>query len=476
MLGHQGFWYDESYTAFLVHFSPGKMLGLIPSQESTPPLYYCVAWVWSRIFGDGPAGLRSLSAVCGTLTIPVVFIGARQLLANHRAALIVTALVACNPLLVWYSQEARAYSMLVLLCACSLAAFGYALELPRPKWLTLWASCSMLALATHYFAGLIVVPEALWLVYQHRNRRGVWIACGAVAAVGLALLPVLTAQSATGNSSWIASIPFSRRLGQVIPMALIGPSAPFRDVLKYVAYAAALVGVGLLAFRSKSRDRQAAALTGGLALAGLAISVLVCVFDDTVLVRNLLPLLVPAAMALACGFGVDRARLFGALGAVALCLVGIVAVIGVDADASLQRPNWQPVAAALGPPPRNGARILLIQRNLGLLPIGLYMPGLKYDAGAALQSTPVSEIDVISEHSPSSAGDCWWGAACNLVGSDLQERYALAGFTIAGPPRKIGQFEVLRMVSNTPQVVSPSELEHALTETQLDHDAYLIQR
>src|ERR1700691_1883332 len=50
-LGHQGFWFDEANTALLVHFSPGKMLGLIPQTESTPPLYYCVAWIWARVFG-----------------------------------------------------------------------------------------------------------------------------------------------------------------------------------------------------------------------------------------------------------------------------------------------------------------------------------------------------------------------------------------------------------------------------------------
>ena len=78
-LGHQGFWFDEGNTALLVHFSPGKMLGLIPQTESTPPLYYCVAWVWARIFGYGEAGLRSLSALAGVLIVPVAYAaGARS--------------------------------------------------------------------------------------------------------------------------------------------------------------------------------------------------------------------------------------------------------------------------------------------------------------------------------------------------------------------------------------------------------------
>jgi hypothetical protein len=63
-IGHQGFWFDEANSARLVRFSPGKMLGL-PQSESTPPLYYSVAWAWARVFGHDEAGLRSLCAVAG---------------------------------------------------------------------------------------------------------------------------------------------------------------------------------------------------------------------------------------------------------------------------------------------------------------------------------------------------------------------------------------------------------------------------
>ena len=158
-LGHQGFWFDEGNTALLVHFSPGKMLGLIPQTESTPPLYYCVAWAWARIFGYGEVGLRSLSALAGVALIPVVY-GAGSKLVSRRAGLIVAALAACSPLLIWYSQEARSYELLALLTALSLLAFAYARVSPRPRLLVAWVIASALALATHYYAVLVVVPEA----------------------------------------------------------------------------------------------------------------------------------------------------------------------------------------------------------------------------------------------------------------------------------------------------------------------------
>src|SRR5689334_9656537 len=142
-LGHQGFWFDEANTALLVHFSPGKMVGLIPQTESTPPLYYCVAWLWARVFGYGEVGLRSLSALCGVLLVPVVYAAGARLI-SRRAGVIAAALAACSPLLIWYSQEARSYQMLALLSSVSLLAFAYARFEPTPRVLAAWVLASAL--------------------------------------------------------------------------------------------------------------------------------------------------------------------------------------------------------------------------------------------------------------------------------------------------------------------------------------------
>ena len=59
------------------------------------------------------------------LLVPVVY-GAGAKLVSRRAGLIAAALTACSPLLIWYSQEARSYEMLVLMASVSLLAFAYA--------------------------------------------------------------------------------------------------------------------------------------------------------------------------------------------------------------------------------------------------------------------------------------------------------------------------------------------------------------
>src|ERR1019366_4120160 len=90
-LGVQSFWLDEAVTHSLVTRSLSSMLSAIPHSESTPPLYYLLAWIWVRIFGAGEAGLRSLSAVFGTATIVLLALIARRLAGNRAALAVVPA-------------------------------------------------------------------------------------------------------------------------------------------------------------------------------------------------------------------------------------------------------------------------------------------------------------------------------------------------------------------------------------------------
>ena len=480
-LGHQGFWYDEGSTALLVKFTPGQMLGLIPQAESTPPLYYCVAWVWSRLFGDTEAGLRSLSAVAGVLVVPVAYLAAEKLLASRRAALITAALTACNPLLIWYSQEARAYSLLVLLCAVATLAFASARTSRDPRMIGAWALASVLALLTHYYAVVAIAPQAAWLLYERPHRRSLHVAIASVVVVGLALVPLAVAQSNAGNDAWIARSSLRLRVAQIVPQFLLGTGTPARVALKFAAFALVAVALWLLVFRTRRRERWPALLAAGLAVSGFVLSLaFVAGGNDTLITRNILPLWLPCAMASAGGLAAARARRLGPAVAVGLCGIGVTAAIGVAAEYDLQRPNWRPVAASLGPWPaagaghagRQGARVVLIQDDLDRLPLALYMPRLDYLRGDP--RSRVGELDVISIHSPRQPL-CWWGAACNLITSPTQPDYPISGFREVSR-RRIEQFTITTLRAAGPVRLTRAELASALTATRLSRDGVLIQR
>jgi mannosyltransferase len=479
-IGHQGFWFDEGNTALLVHFSPGKMLGLIPQTESTPPLYYCVAWVWARLFGYGETGLRSLSAVCGVLVVPVAY-GAGAKLISRRAGLIAAALSACSPLLIWYSQEARSYEMLVFLSSVSLLAFAYALEDPTSRRVAAWVVASALALATHYYAILAVVPEAAWLLWVHRSRRPVQVGVGIVGLCGLALIPLAIGQSGTGNASWIAKAPLGRRLGQVVPQFASGFDGPAHSVLEPLAIAMLVLAAVLVFTRSEAGPRRGALIAGGIALAGLVLNLLLIAGGvDNLITRNVLAIWTPAALFVSGGLAAARARRVGLVAAGVLCAIGVATAVGVAFDRNLQRPDWRVVARALGTRPASvvagGAtapeRAILIQHYRDLLPLSLYVPGLHFmGRGGAT----VSELDVVSFTSPASAGFCWWGSACNLWPSRAQVSYPIAGFREVSRRHEL-QFTIVRMVAPHPVRLTPAEVSRALTATRSANDGLLIQR
>ena len=114
-LNAKGFWEDEGATAVLMRADLWDMVGTqIKELEAAPPLFYVLEWGAAQALGTGEVALRLLPALFGVAAIPFAYLAGKELV-SERAGVAAAALVAVNPLLVWYSQEARAYSVLVLL-------------------------------------------------------------------------------------------------------------------------------------------------------------------------------------------------------------------------------------------------------------------------------------------------------------------------------------------------------------------------
>jgi mannosyltransferase len=395
----QSFHHDEVITAARVlPGSFGDMLDAVKRSESNPPLYYALAWGWGKAFGTGEVGLRSLSALFGVATVPLAYcIGAE--LSNRRAGLIAAGLIAVNPMLIWYSQEARSYAVLVFFCAASLLFFARALRSHGGRDLALWSLASALALCSHYFAVFAVAIEALWLLIALRARwRVVLPALAVVALVGLALVPLISAQVNPTHIGWIEESLLSTRFFQTSVSFLIGETGhviaePPRE--RYALLPVILIAVALLlvAVRGSARERRAAllGLTVGLGVAVLAL-IAALVGEDYVVERNLLPALLPLGVAAAVGFGVDRARRLGLLLAVALCAYWIAFGVHVTRTPNLQRPDFRALTEEIGSPrvPR-----AIVTWKLAADPVRFYLR----DHAQRVYSGdwPMREIDVISK-------------------------------------------------------------------------------
>jgi mannosyltransferase len=393
-IDNQSFWADEALTAYESSQSFPAMLHTVTSIETTPPLYFVLVWSWAKAFGTSEVALRSISAMAGVALVPITYLCARELL-DRRAGLIAAALVAVNPFMVWYSQEARAYMLLTALSGASFLWFLRARRDSSRRSLTWWAGVSALALTTHFFAGFLVAPEAVWLLWTNRSRATV-VAVGVVAAAQVALLP-LTIIDASGSrgAGWIGRIPRLHRIGQAV--IEWGGSTLYRRVTTFAGLATGgalvLILVILLARGGDERTRRAAAVPAVVGafvfLAPLALGLLGA---DYFLSRNVIPAFVPVVVLVAVACAAPRARVAGAV--LALVLLGIFSFASLDVQTHpyLQRPRWRDVARSLQP--GRLPRAILAADGTTADALKIYLPGSSWTTRLA-RPMLVREIDVI---------------------------------------------------------------------------------
>jgi 4-amino-4-deoxy-L-arabinose transferase-like glycosyltransferase len=223
-IGLYELWLDE---AFSFEMATTANLREVLLRENNPPLYYLLQRFWFHLFGGSEAALRSLAAVSGTCFVAAVIPAGRRFL-GPAAGLWAGAIAALAPLHVYYAQEARAYSLLVLVILLSYMALWRALhEENKISW-AVFSGCTLFALATHYMAVLALVPAAVlvWIWPEPAGRRGRWeryLAASALAAAPWLCWVVWSFwvhPHPEGAHSWIQRIWLNTPPWQAIPKSL----------------------------------------------------------------------------------------------------------------------------------------------------------------------------------------------------------------------------------------------------------------
>ncbi len=109
-IGDKGLWLDEAFSVWMGRQTLPDLFRWLVRIDQHPPLYYTLLhfWLW---FGDAEAQVRSLSALMGTLTIPVIFFIGRRI-AGAGVGLFAAFILALSPFHVRFAQEARMYTLL----------------------------------------------------------------------------------------------------------------------------------------------------------------------------------------------------------------------------------------------------------------------------------------------------------------------------------------------------------------------------
>ena len=169
-----GLWFDEIQTLVdYVRLPLGQILTTYDSQNQHL-LYSVLARLSVDLFGDSGWSLRLPAALMGTASLWATYRLASRL-TTEREALLATLLLTFSYHHVWFSQNARGYSGLLLFSLLGTEAFLRLIGSAEAGWKTavVYAACMALAIYTHVTAAFVVVAHAMVLaaIWWRQARR-----------------------------------------------------------------------------------------------------------------------------------------------------------------------------------------------------------------------------------------------------------------------------------------------------------------
>lgn len=201
-LGQKSVWIDEGVSIEMARLDWYNFVRILWRHEANMVLHTLLLRLW-LLFGDSEAWLRSLSVLAALATIPAVFVLGKKLF-DARVGLMASFLLTINAFHVRYSQEARSYSLFVLLCALSCIYFVEFIEQPSSANRKGHVLMSVLAVYTHFFAGLLIAAQ--WLSLQLLDRaelRPLMKKNWRNIAIAIAPLLIFVATTGLGVLRWI---------------------------------------------------------------------------------------------------------------------------------------------------------------------------------------------------------------------------------------------------------------------------------
>lgn len=204
-LEEKEFWHDECFTALVLsghtadelkrHISrtPVRFADLVEfrtiNSQSTAanvikvlgedepghaPIFYLMEYLFCSVFGTTPYSMRLLCALTSMVTLPLIYLLAKETYESKLIATLSTALASFSPLLIYYAQEARDYSLGILCMTVSNALLLYAVrKCSRTAWI-IYAVSLVFSLYSWLFTAVVIGGHILYIALMHRLETKVW--------------------------------------------------------------------------------------------------------------------------------------------------------------------------------------------------------------------------------------------------------------------------------------------------------------
>lgn len=354
-LGQKSLWRDEIFSVMLAESSWGDFWSTTLSSELNMSLYHLLLRPWLS-FAETDAAIRGLSTLFAIAAVPSLYILGSELF-NRMVGGLASFLLAINAFFIEYAQEARSYSLVMLLAILSTLFFYRAMRTPSRASLLLYVVTTALAVYAHFFALLVILAQGISLAALPRSK----VPWGSLRRAGGALAVLLVPMAAfvllrdVGQLDWVPPPvlddlrlvlrDLSGNGGTLLLVAYFIPSAVF--VLRLIA-------------DWRGYGRSVELWTDVLILAWLAAPIAISFgasFIKPVFVSRYFIIVLPA-LALMVAVGISRVRVRWLM---ALVLGGFVvlAAVGLDRWYGGHREDWRGAAAFVVDNARPGDLVLL---------------------------------------------------------------------------------------------------------------------
>ena len=214
-LGFRPLWDDEAFSALIIA-SDIRQVAMSALRDTFPPLHFYVLSLCMTAMGWSEFAVRYASLVPGVLSIPLTFYLGKQLF-DRRAGLVAALIMAFSPFMVYFAQEARAYTWMVFTSLLSVCTLARLLRRGDRAGVLEWVAfvCASAAmLYTHFLTVWVLVLEGVVvLIYWLKLRRG--LRRFVLAGLGIALLFLPWAMLMLGVWGDVKSLAGARQIGSI---------------------------------------------------------------------------------------------------------------------------------------------------------------------------------------------------------------------------------------------------------------------
>lgn len=132
------------------------------SLDVAAPLYAVLLHFWIQVFGPDIIYARILSLIFFLITLPVLYILARES-SNKRVAMLTVTLFSLSPFIMWYTSEARMYTLFTFITSLNHLFFLRVLKSNGKKGVGAYLITTTLGLYTHYFFVFLILTQAAYM-------------------------------------------------------------------------------------------------------------------------------------------------------------------------------------------------------------------------------------------------------------------------------------------------------------------------